>query len=119
AALEPNQRKKPVYVITTDTLVENPIVAQWVNNSLRTMGAAAQRDSMPFEPHLLKPDIENTFWVNLIGRGYPAPRPKFRWCTERLKIKPSTRFVEDVASKNGEVILLIGARKSESVVRAQ
>lgn len=117
--LPESERKKPVYVITTDTLVENPIVAQWVNNSLETMGKVAKEKAVPFVPHLLKPEIENTFWVNLVGRGYPAPRPKFRWCTERLKIKPSTRFVEEIANKNGEVILLIGARKSESTVRAQ
>ncbi|MCP1727611.1 DNA sulfur modification protein DndC [Natronospira proteinivora] len=113
------QRKKPVHVITTDTLVENPVVAAWVDNSLRTMEEAAEKQSMPITPHLLKPDVENTFWVNLIGRGYPAPRPKFRWCTERLKIKPSNRFIENVASRHGEVILLLGARRQESITRAQ
>ena len=30
-------RTKPVYVITTDTLVENPIVATWVTRSLNIM----------------------------------------------------------------------------------
>ena len=51
---------------------------------------------MPIKPHKLTPEVENTFWVNLIGRGYPAPRNKFRWCTERLKIKPSNKFIRDV-----------------------
>lgn len=111
-------RRKPVYVITTDTLVENPVVAAWVNRSLETMRQAAAEKNMPVEPHLLTPDIANTFWVNLIGRGYPAPRPKFRWCTERLKIKPSNRFIEQVAGEYGEVILLLGARRQESAVRA-
>jgi DNA sulfur modification protein DndC len=111
-------RTKPVYVITTDTLVENPVVSAWVNRSLETMKKTAAEKNMPFEPHLLTPDIANTFWVNLIGRGYPAPRPKFRWCTERLKIKPSNRFIEDVAGQYGEVILLLGARRQESAVRA-
>lgn len=117
--LPESQRSKPVFVITTDTLVENPIVSAWVKQSLDAMVTAAKERNVPFSPHLLTPEVENTFWVNLIGRGYPAPRPKFRWCTERLKIKPSTRFVEDVASQHGEVILLLGARKSESIVRAQ
>jgi len=111
-------RSKPVYVITTDTLVENPVVAAWVNRSLETMKQTAAEKNMPVEPHLLTPDIANTFWVNLIGRGYPAPRPKFRWCTERLKIKPSNRFIEQVAGQYGEVILLLGARRQESAVRA-
>ena len=117
--LEESRRTKPVYVITTDTLVENPVVSAWVDNSLETMRAAAKRQKVPIEPHLLTPDVENTFWVNLIGRGYPAPRPKFRWCTERLKIKPSNRFIEKVAGEYGEVILLLGARRQESTVRAR
>lgn len=118
AELPENERTKPVYVITTDTLVENPIVAAWVENSLQTMEAHAASECMPFKPHLIKPDVAETFWVNLIGKGYPAPRPKFRWCTERLKIKPSSRFIQDTANEYGEVVLLLGARRAESTVRA-
>ena len=58
--------------------------------------------------------MTDTFWVNLIGRGYPAPRPKFRWCTERLKIKPSNSFIREVVRENGEAILVLGTRKAES-----
>ena len=89
AGLDPAARNKPVHVISTDTLVENPIVAAWVTKSLDTMRAAAERAGLPIQPHRLTPEVTDTFWVNLIGKGYPAPRPKFRWCTERLKIKPS------------------------------
>lgn len=119
SGLEPEQRSKPVHVITTDTLVENPVVAAWVNLSLDRMGASAREAGIPITPHLLSPEIADTFWVNLIGKGYPAPRPRFRWCTERLKIKPSNRFIEQCVNENGEVMLLLGARKSESIARAQ
>ena len=91
-AIGPDRRSKPVYVISTDTLVENPIVALWVSKSLDKMSAEAHRQGLPLTAHRLTPPPDNTFWVNLIGRGYPAPRPKFRWCTERLKIMPSTQF---------------------------
>lgn len=116
--LPQKKRTKPIYVITTDTLVENPVVSAWVNQSLETMRLSAAENKMPFVPTLLTPDVANTFWVNLIGRGYPAPRPKFRWCTERLKIRPSNKFIEEVASQHGEVVLLLGARRQESAVRA-
>ena len=112
--LPAEQRGKPVHVISTDTLVENPVVARWVSTSLETMEASATRDALPIEPHRLTPDVANTFWVNLIGRGYPAPRPKFRWCTERLKIKPSNAFIRRVVRENGEAILVLGTRKAES-----
>ena len=116
--LPAEKRFKPVHVITTDTLVENPVVASWVNNSLRRVHEAASSEGIPVEPHRLMPDISDTFWVNLIGRGYPAPRNKFRWCTERLKIKPSNAFITNVVRQNGEAILVLGTRRAESARRA-
>lgn len=113
------QRTKHVYVISTDTLVENPIVALWVSKSLDKVNAEAERQGLPITAHRLTPELGNTFWVNLIGRGYPAPRPKFRWCTERLKIMPSTKFISSVVQKHGEAILVLGTRKAESVARAR
>lgn len=112
--LPAERRHKTVYVISTDTLVENPVVASWVDRSLVRMRAAAEVAQLPLEPHRLTPDVSSTFWVNLIGRGYPAPRHKFRWCTERLKIKPSNAFIKRVVRENGEAILVLGTRKAES-----
>jgi len=117
--LDPSQLHKPVYVMTTDTMVENPVISSWVEKSLNTMGEMATKQGLPIRPNLLKPDVSNTFWVNLVGRGYPAPRHKFRWCTDRLKIQPSNKFIEDTVSKHGEVILLLGVRSAESIARAK
>ncbi len=117
--LPSEQRLKPIHVISTDTLVENPVVAAWVNRSLVAMEKAALAQDLPIQPHRLTPEVKDTFWVNLIGRGYPAPRVKFRWCTERLKIKPSNQFIRDVVRTNGEAILLLGTRKAESATRAR
>jgi len=116
--LPSEQRTKTVHVISTDTLVENPVVASWVTRSLQAMGHAAEKQGIPVKPDRLTPKIEESFWVNLIGRGYPAPRHKFRWCTERLKIKPSNRFILGVVKESGEAILVLGTRKAESSRRA-
>ncbi|MDC0569838.1 DNA phosphorothioation system sulfurtransferase DndC [Gammaproteobacteria bacterium] len=118
STLDPKQKKKPVYVITTDTLVENPVVSSWVNASLEAISVAAKKQEMPFSSNLIHPDVKESFWVNLIGKGYPAPRANFRWCTDRLKIKPSNRFIEQQINENGEVILLLGVRRAESSARA-
>src|SRR5262245_39901953 len=83
SGLPSEKRRKTIHVISTDTLVENPVVAAWVSRSLDCIRNAAESAGLPIEPHRLTPQIADTFWVNLIGRGYPAPRPKFRWCTER------------------------------------
>jgi DNA sulfur modification protein DndC len=118
ATLPPEKRTKKVYVITTDTLVENPIVSFWVSKSLEQMNIAAQEQNLPIEPHLLAPEVKHTFWVNLIGKGYPAPRHGFRWCTERLKIRPTNDFIRNVIRVSGEAVLVLGTRKAESTNRA-
>jgi DNA sulfur modification protein DndC len=117
ADLPAELRTKAVHVISTDTLVENPIVAAWVSRSIEIMRAAAESQGMPIKPHKLTPALPDSFWVNLIGKGYPAPRHKFRWCTERLKIKPSNAFINGVVSMSGEAILVLGTRKAESSKR--
>lgn len=116
--IEEDKRTKPVYVISTDTLVENPIVSAWVSKSHQSMKDNAKAENLNIEPHRLTPNITDSFWVNLVGKGYPAPRQKFRWCTERLKINPSNTFISDVVSQYGEAILVLGIRKAESAVRA-
>ena len=118
ADLPARDRVKPIHVISTDTLVENPIVAAWVTHSLYAINQAAAASQLPFQAHRLTPQVEDTFWVNLIGKGYPAPRHKFRWCTERLKIRPSNRFIQGVVRESGEAILALGTRKAESSTRA-
>tara|TARA_R100000027_G_scaffold163_1_gene165 strand:+ start:9440 stop:11035 length:1596 start_codon:yes stop_codon:yes gene_type:complete len=112
-------RAKRVHVISTDTMVENPVVSAWVERSHAAMREKAAELEMPFVPRILRPKTDESFWVNLIGRGYPAPRHKFRWCTERLKIKPSNRFISEVVTHNGEAILCLGVRKAESSARAK
>jgi DNA sulfur modification protein DndC len=118
-ALPEEQRRKTIHVISTDTLVENPIVSMWVHHSLKIMREAALTQRLPIEPHRLTPSVDDSFWVNLVGRGYPAPRPKFRWCTSRLKINPSNQFINDVVAKNGEAILVLGSRRRESEKRKE
>lgn len=111
------ERTKKIFVISTDTLVENPVVAEWVKLSLTKINFASKKGKMNIKAHRLTPKLEDRFWVNLIGKGYPAPRPKFRWCTSRLKINASTDFVRNIATETGEAILFLGTRSGESQAR--
>lgn len=108
---------KQVHVISTDTMVENPVIALWVQNSLAMMDLEARKQGLNIRAHRLVPELGNRFWVNLIGKGYPAPRAKFRWCTDRLKISTSTKFIQDLSEASGEAILVLGQRKGESAAR--
>jgi DNA sulfur modification protein DndC len=110
---------KPVYIITSDTLVETPAVETHLSKTTHQIADAARAQNLPFEAHQVSPLTDETFWVNLIGRGYPAPYTRFRWCTEKMKIRPVTKFINDKVAEHGEVVLLLGSRRAESSTRAQ
>jgi DNA sulfur modification protein DndC len=110
---------KPIHVISTDTLVETPMIVNYISDTLEMLHRAAEKSGLPFHIHRLTPRLEDSFWVNLIGRGYPAPGSNFRWCTDRLKIQPSNRFILDQVAQYGEVILVLGVRRGESATRDQ
>jgi putative sulfurtransferase DndC len=113
------QRHKVIHIINTDTLVESPVVAQWARQSLKKMDTAAEEQQLNFLTHRLTPEYDNTFWVNLLGKGYPFPRKKFRWCTDRLKIQPVNKFIKEKIAEHGEIIMVLGTRKAESANRAK
>jgi len=117
--LPEEKRTKKVHVISTNTLVETPAIVEHVHSTHERIERQAEKDNMPFTTHLLEPQVDDTFWVNLIGRGYPAPNNIFRWCTDRLKIQPSNRFILEQVAKHGNTILVLGSRKGESATRDQ
>ncbi len=117
--LPEEKRQKTVHIINTDTLVESPVVSNWVEQSLEAMNQSAKEKDMPFISHRLTPEVKDTYWVNFLGRGYPFPRRKYRWCTDRLKIKPVNKFIKDKIAEHGEIILVLGTRKAESSRRAR
>ena len=119
AELPPERRKKTVYVISSDTLVETPVIVDFINQTIQRINEVAIQKNMPFQAVKLKPPMTQSFWVNLIGRGYPAPQQNFRWCTDRLKIQPSNSFIMERVSRHGEVVLVLGVRRSESMTRTQ
>ncbi|TWD92197.1 DNA sulfur modification protein DndC [Neobacillus bataviensis] len=108
---------KKVYVISSDTLVETPLIINSINQTLRRIQDEALKRDLPIETHKVKPVIQNSFWVNIIGKGYPTPNQQFRWCTDRLKIDPANQFIMDKVSSFGEVIMVLGVREDESQTR--
>jgi DNA sulfur modification protein DndC len=115
----PFQLKRPVYVVCNDTLVENPIIVEYAERVLNKINKAAREQDLPVFVRKTIPRLEDSFWVNIIGKGYPVPNNAFRWCTDKLKIKPTSRFINEQVAENGEAIILIGTRSSESATRAK
>jgi len=116
--IEPILLTRQIYVVCNDTLVENPRIVKFINKTLKRIQKEANLNDFPIIVHQTMPNLENTFWVKLIGLGYPAPNKFYRWCTERLKIDPTTRFIKETTSMNEEAIILLGTRSDESSNRA-
>jgi len=118
-SIPPDQRKKEIAILCTDTRVEIPAIVETIEATLARMRKFSEQNGLNIEANLLKPPPEQSFWVNIIGRGYPPPNRIFRWCTQRLKIDPVTTFVNQRMGHWGEAILHLGARRNESSTRAE
>ena len=113
-------RHKSVYIVSSDRRIENPLIKIYLNEMNDLIGKAAERDGLPIKTAMVMPPADNSFWANVIGRGFPTPRVNgtFRWCTDRLKINPSADYIREVIKNEGqEVVVLLGVRKAESEAR--
>lgn len=108
---------RQVYVVCNDTMVENPVIEEYVTVVLDAIRKAAKEQEMPITVATTTPELEDTFWCCVIGKGYPAPNNSFRFCTEKMKIKPTSKFITDQVAADGEAIVLVGTRLSESQQR--
>lgn len=114
-SLPPKDRdRRQIYVIANDTLVESPPVITHLKKSLTEIRKAACKAELPISATLTKPCVDQTFWVNVIGRGYIPPTRNFRWCTDRMKILPTSRLLTKILERHKRAILLVGTRRSES-----
>lgn len=117
-SLPRSQRKREVHIVSNDTLVESPLVIKHIVDSLEQIREAAETLRLPVRTEITRPALSQTFWVNLIGRGYPSPNRTFRWCTDRMKILPTSAYIKARTDEAERVILLLGVRRSESATRA-
>lgn len=113
----PFQLKRPVHVVCNDTMVENPIIESYVDDVLVKIEIAAREQNLPIFVKKTTPKLEESFWLNVIGKGYPVPNNSFRWCTDKLKIRPTSSFLTEQIDEKGEAIVLLGTRYEESVSR--
>ena len=86
-------------------MVENPIIASYVDQVLEQIEKKAREEDLPIFVRKTTPRLEDSFWVNVIGKGYPVPNTAFRWCTEKMKIKPTARFIIEQVDECGEAII--------------
>ncbi len=116
--LPEKERTKHIFIVTSDTGVENPIVKKYMHSSSNKINEFSKKINANIQADIIYPEVVQSYWSLVIGLGYPTPEPPgFRWCTERLKILPMNRYTNSIIEQHGEVILLLGVRKAESSTR--
>lgn len=111
---EKSKLSKKVYIISSDTMVETPMIIKIIERTINGINSLAKKNNLPVEASIVRPDYDRGFWANLIGRGYPCPNQTFRWCTDRMKIEPANKFTESVIGEYGEAVMILGVREGES-----
>lgn len=116
AAVGDSGRK--LYIVTADTLMEIPYFQAYVDRVRDRLNAYIKTSGINAEVVTVRPEIRDSFWVNVLGKGYPAAHMGFRWCTGKLKIEPITRFTKAVTEGHSYAVF-VGVRAAESPLRAR
>ena len=108
-----------VYVVCNDTSVENPIISSYIEGVLSKIEIAARDQGLPIIVKKTTPKLEESFWVNVIGKGYPVPNNDFLLDGVQInsKIRPTSNFLFEQIDEKGEAIVLLGTRYDESATR--
>src|SRR5690242_13051308 len=56
---------------------------------------------------IVLPALDQRFFVYLFGRGVPAPKNRFRWCTPQLKVEPMEQALQALREQYQEKFLML------------
>jgi DNA sulfur modification protein DndC len=115
ALMKLRDHDKDVKVLYCDTGVDIPIFRSLVEKTLNLVEQEAKLYNIPIKTEIAVPITQDRYFAKVIGKGYPPPTNKFRWCTDRLRIKPISRILQTTSS--GANVVLLGIRKGESLER--
>lgn len=100
-------------VMYADTRQELPALSAIARRFMNDINARG------FHAQVVLPDMDNRFYVYMLGRGVTPPSNTFRWCTERIKIKPMLHALEALATNGNRFLQITGVRQGESAARDQ
>ena len=117
-AAEAHPAGPQIYIVSNNTRVESPLVIDHLKRMHRLIERHVERHGLNISVNMTEPPLNDSFWVNLIGKGYPTPNQMFRWCTSRLKIDPTSAFMDRALGRKA-VVIAVGTRSAESATRRQ
>lgn len=114
-----NKDTKTVYIVSSDTRVEMPVIDKYFHKKIKELKKFINEQQLNMQVAVVSPESKDSYWPLLLGKGYPSPNQSFRWCTDRLKIKPATKFLTSLSTNNKSILMLLGVRSDESQTRAK
>lgn len=109
--------EKKIHILYADTKVEPPPVINNAKSLLEKIEIWAKEKDLPVRTKILYPELKDSFFVLMLGKGYLPPTRYFRWCTDRLKIRPIKKHIRELVKKYGSCVVLLGIRLKESSER--
>jgi DNA sulfur modification protein DndC len=107
-------RPESLTILYADTRMELPPLQRTAMRLLDELRAEG------FDAQVVLPDIDERFYVYMLGRGVPPPKNRFRWCTPQIKVEPMQNALAGLRERTGEKLLMLtGVRLGESAVRDQ
>lgn len=113
--LSPEQRKRKIHFVMSDTVVENPNLESHMQSQIAKLKKFADKADLPITVNLVQRPLNESYFYLVLGRGYflPQNNGRGRWCTQRLKTKPQLKMLEEIKP----TYQLTGVRLSESSMR--
>jgi 3'-phosphoadenosine 5'-phosphosulfate sulfotransferase (PAPS reductase)/FAD synthetase len=120
-----NIKPNKSYLLTSDTLVENPEVDNLKSYKLSKLKEYCELNSIPLEIRVSKPAIMSSFQARVIGgRGLPTTvSSTYRQCTHELKISNNEKELRQLKAnlskeEQEKLFLVLGSRDQEGTIRA-
>ncbi|WP_182006255.1 phosphoadenosine phosphosulfate reductase domain-containing protein [Priestia aryabhattai] len=116
-SLPPEKRKRTIHAVMSDTIVENPVLEEYMRDQLNKLDKYVKEKDLPITVELVHRQEKHSYFYLILGRGYflPQNNGQGRWCTDRLKLQPQNNKLKDINPS----YILVGTRLSESEKRKQ
>lgn len=104
-SLPKEKRHKTVHVLMSNTLVETEMMSRFMFKSMEYVNRAAKEFELPIKGKIVSPDLKDRFYYNTLGRGLLviSPKARGRWCSHRLKIKPTMARIRSIIDSSPQV----------------
>ena len=116
-AKQKKQPNKEIHILYADTKVEPPPLINNARTFLKKIQQWAKKEGLPIKTEIIYPQIKDRFFVLMLGKGYLPPTRYFRWCTDRLKVRPIKNYIKKLIKVHDRCIVLLGMRSKESATR--